>query len=66
MWLPDWLYKALPHIYMAAGLLSLYHATNMIGKASGVPLILAALFVWHSRKGSSTKNDCRTRNSLNN
>ena len=50
MWLPDWLYKILPIIYTVAGLLTIYHAGNLVGQGSGVLLILTAFMVWKLRK----------------
>jgi hypothetical protein len=60
MWLPDWLYKTLPLIYMVAGLLAIYHAGNLIGQGSGVLLILTAFLVWKLRKDGGANNKSRS------
>ena len=54
MWLPDWLYNALPFIYTMGGLLSIYHANNIVGQGSGVLLIFAGFLVWNLRTTKST------------
>ena len=60
MWLPDWLYKALPIVYALAGLLAIYHASNFIGQGSGVLLFLTAFLIWKLRKDGSTNNKSRS------
>jgi hypothetical protein len=50
MWLPDWLYKALPFIYAIAGALAVYNGGNLIGRGYGVLLIFTAYLVWSLRK----------------
>jgi hypothetical protein len=54
MWLPDWLYKALPLLYTVSGVFAIYHAGNLVGQGSGVLLILTALLVWKLRKDVGT------------
>jgi len=50
MWLPDLLYKALPFIYVLAGVLAVFHGQNLPGRGSGVLLVFTAILVWKLRK----------------
>ena len=49
MWLPDWLYRALPYIYAAAGIASIYNGENALHVGSGLLLIFTAFLVWKLR-----------------
>lgn len=55
MWLPDWLYRVLPLIYILSGVTAIYHGENLIGQGSGLILIFTAILVWKLRK------ECRSR-----
>jgi len=50
MWLPDWLYRTLPVIYLISGSFCFYYSEIVVGHASGVLLIFAAFLVWKLRK----------------
>lgn len=45
----DFLYDALPYIYTIGGVLTLLFSGEVIGRASGVLLISAAMLVFHLR-----------------
>lgn len=53
MWLPEWLYRALPYLYAAAGMLSLIYSDHPVGKASGLLLLLTAYLVFSWRSAAS-------------
>ena len=55
MWLPDWLYNALPFFYAGGGILSIYYANHPVAYGSGVLLILTALLVFKLRKDSRVR-----------
>ena len=50
MWLPDWLYEAMPFVYMVAGFAAIFHFGTPAGLAVGVLLLLAALMILKMRK----------------
>ena len=54
MWLPDWLYKALPFIYAVTGALAVCNGKNSTGQCSGALLFFAALLIWSLRKKRGT------------
>ncbi len=47
---PDWLYEALPAIYLATGLIALIVLQTVMGAISGLMLIAAAASVWSLRR----------------
>jgi len=49
MWLPDWLYRAMPVIYTFFGFLSLF-AGGWMGYIAGGMLLAAAFIIWKLRK----------------
>ena len=49
MWLPDWLYRALPFIYTFFGFLCLF-AGGWMSYAAGGMLLVAAFIIWKLRK----------------
>jgi hypothetical protein len=59
MWLPDWLYNALPLIYAGGGILSIYHANHPVAYGSGMLLILTAFLVFKLRKDYREKEKRR-------
>lgn len=59
MWLPDWLYNALPFVYAGGGMLSIYHANHPVAYGSGVLLILTAFLVFKLRKDYRAKEKRR-------
>jgi hypothetical protein len=54
MRLPDWLYKALPFIYVVTGALAVCNGKDFTGQCSGALLIFAALLIWTLRKERGT------------
>jgi hemerythrin-like metal-binding protein len=46
---PDWLYEALPSIYLVTGLVTLAAVQNLMGAVSGLMLLAAAGSVWSLR-----------------
>jgi hypothetical protein len=54
MWLPDWLYIVLPHIYAAMGILAIYSGDNAVSVGSGVLLVFTAFLVWKLRSEYKT------------
>jgi len=49
MWLPEWLYKFLPHLYAVVGVLAIYKGGNAMSAGSGLLLVFTALLVWKLR-----------------
>lgn len=49
MWLPDWLYEALPFLYLAAGFAAIFHFDTPAGYGVGALLLLAALLIFKMR-----------------
>ncbi len=47
---PDWLYKALPYLYLLSGLVIMWLATHPAAEISGISLISAGMIVWLRRK----------------
>lgn len=47
---PDWLYKKIPYLYIAAGILTILVLRNAMGVFSGCMLITAGVTVWSLRK----------------
>lgn len=47
--MPEWLYRSLPYLYIASGLLVLFGLGNAIGVFSGLMLVSAGVIVWRSR-----------------
>jgi len=54
MWLPDWLYKALPFVYAVSGMIAVYSGGNFVGYGSGLLLVLTGLMVFKLRAGHAT------------
>ena len=46
MWLPDWLYKALPFICSIAGIAIVNYEQNLSVREAGALLILTAIVIW--------------------
>jgi len=49
MWLPEWLYKLLPHLYAATGLSAICLGNNAMSAGSGLLLVVTAFLVWKLR-----------------
>ena len=50
MWLPDWLYEALPRIYAILGLVVVYNFETPLGYTSGVILLFTSCIIWFMRR----------------
>jgi hypothetical protein len=50
MWLPDWLYKTMPHIYAVVGILAICIGKDDLGIGSGMLLVYLAFLILHLRK----------------
>jgi len=53
-WKPDWLYEAMPYVYLAAGLVAICYFDMPVGYGSGVLFLIAALLIWIMRKDNRT------------
>jgi hypothetical protein len=51
MWLPDWLYKLSPYLYLIFGMVAINHLETITGFASGLLLNFAAGTVLMMRYG---------------
>lgn len=49
MFLPDWVYRILPFVYIMIGLMVASSMDHSIGVGSGVILVITGLFVWKMR-----------------
>jgi len=59
-WKPDWLYDAMPYIYLVAGLATIFHFGTPAGYGAGALLLIATLLIWIMRKENrSFKNKLR-------
>jgi hypothetical protein len=58
MWLPDWLYRALPNLYGLAGLVTVYKFNTLLGICSGVLLITTAGLIFIMRRDYQQGNTC--------
>ena len=52
---PDWLYKAMPSIYLAVGVAALIYADTPLGYVAGTVLVLTACLIWMKRKTNQTQ-----------
>ena len=50
MWKPNWLYEAMPYVYLDAGLATIYYFDMLLGYGSGILLLIAAFLIWIKRK----------------
>lgn len=53
---PEWLYEALPYIYIASGIVTASLLGNAGGTISGLLLISAGLIIWKLRRDYRAKN----------
>lgn len=49
MFLPDWIYRMVPFVYIAVGLIVASHESSSIVVSSGALLVMAGLLVWKMR-----------------
>lgn len=49
---PDWLYEALPYVYVIAGIATIVSMDNALSKGSGVLLVSAGICIWWMRRSS--------------
>jgi hypothetical protein len=62
MWLPDWLYNALPFIYAAIGTVAIYFSDRPSVHGPGLLLILIALYILKLRRDyRAASNNCYTK-----
>ena len=47
---PDWLYEALPYVYVLAGIATITNLGNVLSMVSGGLLVSAGLFIWWMRR----------------
>ena len=59
---PEWLYEALPSIYIAAGVITIANLGNTLSIVSGTLLISAGLFIWSMRRSYRQELKCREEN----
>ena len=52
-WKTDWLYQAMPFIYLIAGVVALIYVDTPPGYVAGALLILTACLIWMKRKQTS-------------
>jgi hypothetical protein len=55
---PEWLYEALPSIYVVAGITTIANLGNTLSIVSGSLLISAGLFIWTMRRTSRQELKC--------
>jgi hemerythrin-like metal-binding protein len=53
---PDWLYKMLPYLYIAAGILTFLALKNAIAFFSGLILVTAGITVWSQRTSNKERS----------
>jgi hypothetical protein len=53
MWLPDSVYKALPFVYLTAGISAMFFADHIIGYGACLLLVFAGLLILKLRKDNS-------------
>lgn len=56
---PEWLYEALPSIYVVAGITTISNLGNTLSIVSGSLLISAGLFIWSMRRTYRQELKCR-------
>ena len=49
MWLPNWLYEAMPFVYALAGILAILQVQTLAGYTVGALLLLAAVMILKMR-----------------
>jgi hypothetical protein len=47
---PDWLYEALPYVYVVAGIATIANLGNALSIVSGGLLVSAGVFIWWMRR----------------
>lgn len=55
-WKPDWLYDAMPYVYLVAGFATIIYFDAPTGYGSGILLLIAAVLIWVKRKKNK---DCK-------
>ena len=56
---PEWLYEALPSIYVIAGITTIANLGNTLSIVSGSLLISAGLYIWSMRRTYRQELKCR-------
>ncbi|MEY4140215.1 MAG: hypothetical protein RLZZ371_2397 [Pseudomonadota bacterium] len=49
---PDWLYEALPYVYVIAGIATILSLDNALSMGSGALLVSAGICIWWMRRTS--------------
>ena len=49
-WKPEWLYEAMPWVYLGAGIVTIYYFGSPVGYGAGALLLTAALMIRVKRK----------------
>ncbi len=53
---PEWLYEALPYVYVIAGAATIANLGSILSLASGILLISAGVFIWWMRRSYRQDN----------
>lgn len=53
---PEWLYEALPYLYLASGIVTAGLLRNVVGTISGLLLMLAGAIIWKLRRDYRARN----------
>ena len=48
-WKPDWLYEAMPYVYLVTGLATIFYFGSTAGYVSGTLFLIAVLSIWIMR-----------------
>jgi hypothetical protein len=52
---PDWLYQAMPFIYLLLGVAAVIYVDTPLGYVTGALLMLTACLIWMKRKTNQTE-----------
>jgi hypothetical protein len=47
--LPNWIYEPLPYVYVGTGIVTTYGLDSLLGKTSGIMLILGGIIIGYMR-----------------
>jgi hypothetical protein len=59
---PDWLYEALPYVYVVAGITTIANLGSTLSMASGGLLISAGVYIWWMRRAHRKNQKHRENN----
>ena len=64
-WLPDWLYEAMPFVYVLGGLLAIVTFDCVVGRSSGLLFSIAGISIlvirWRHRSAIASDRTVQTR-----